>query len=172
MAVLRFEPNTPEQVTLKFPSGKHVDGRFGEQVMFSLMDGRIMYVPIIVEKQIQELQVKRGQTIEISKQQANGKTEWKVRRVEAAKPAPKPMAHANGHASPVAALLDRAESLDAPDVDPPSSQLEHALRIALAAAKSAEKYSQEIGHAVQFDKDDIRLMAQTLVINNSKGRAA
>lgn len=168
MAKLQFEANTPYQIQLKYPTGKHVTGQFGAQVMFSLVDGRVMYVPLIVEKQFIALQVRRGQTVELCKQQTGDKTEWKVKLIEAAKPTPKPM----GQAQPAAALLDQAESLDAPSIDPPSSQLEHALKIALQAAKSAEKYSHEIGHPVQFDKDDVRLMAQTLVINNSKGRAA
>jgi hypothetical protein len=183
MAILRFEPNVATQVRLKFPSGRHVDGKFGEQVMFSLLDGNIMYVPVIVEKQLQALQVRRGQPVEICKQQEDGKTEWKVALVKATSapaqpPAPKPAARAqangsNGHAKPQAAaeLLDGTQDLDHPDTDPPRSQLEHALKISLEAAKRAEQFSHQIGHPIQFDKDDIRLLAQTLVINN-RGRAA
>jgi len=186
MGILQWQANEPVQVQLKFPSGKHVEGKFGEQAMFSLLDGRVMYVPLIVEKQIQELGIKRGQPVEICKQQENGKTQWKVRRVQEKpveeKPQPKPAARAASNApdsnrkpQPAAELLDGAVSLDGPDVDvspdAAQSQLEHALKIALQAAKRAERFSQEIGHPVQFDTSDIRLMAQTLVINN-RGRAA
>ena len=155
MPVTRFEPNKPLAVRLKYPTGKHVTSKqYGtEQVMYSLLDGSLIYVPLIVEKQLAELNVKRGQRVEICKEQSNGKTEWKVRLQTAPQPA--------------AALADRAPDLDGyPDAPARlQTQLEDALKTALYALKKAEEYSVTIGHPVAFDKDDVRLVAQTLVIN-------
>ena len=44
MNILRFEANTPVQVALKFDGGRDVDGRFGPQVLYTLADGRLMYL--------------------------------------------------------------------------------------------------------------------------------
>jgi hypothetical protein len=185
MAILRFEANVPCRVQLKYQSGKPSEGKFGPQVMFSLMDGNIMYVPEIVSKLLLALQVRRGQPVEICKHQADGKTEWKVTRIEASQPAkaepepkaqttpnPKPNGRTNGHAQPAAALLEQAPNLDGPDVESYAERsLEQALRISLMAAKKAEEYGQTIGKPIQFDKNDVRAMAATLLING-RGRAA
>lgn len=180
MAILQWQANEPVQVQLKFQSGKHVAGRFGEQVMFSLMDGNIMYVPLIVEKHIQALQIRRGQPVEICKHQEDGKTEWKVRRIEAkpapsepnpAQPKPAVRAETNGKPQAAAELLEQTDSLDSAVESYAERNLEQALRISLMAAKKAEEYGASIGKPVQFDTADIRLMANTMLING-RGRAA
>ena len=42
--VLRFNTNIPVKLALESPYGKHVEGRYGEQVLYPLKDGRVMYV--------------------------------------------------------------------------------------------------------------------------------
>lgn len=170
MSITKFEANTPVRVALKFgAAGKRVAGQYGEQVLYSFTDGSIGYVPVIVEKKLQELAVKPGQQVEICKSKSNGKTEWKVSRAVS----DSPTASTERKPQAAARMLDGAPELDAPYVDDPALQtrLEYALKTALHAAKQAEEYSRTIDHPVVFDKDDIRLMAQTLVING-KGRAA
>jgi hypothetical protein len=44
-------------VALQSEAGKHVEGRYGEQVMFSLLGNRVMYVPPYVERR-REIEVK------------------------------------------------------------------------------------------------------------------
>lgn len=180
MSALKFEPNAPVTVALKYASGKHVTSKYfgGEQVMYSLLAGGVMYVPVIVEKQLQELNVKPGQPVEILKEQAEGQTRWTVKRIEQAR---KPMATAqNGQAA--ARIVDEAENLDGPDISTNAEtrdsvetiaerNLELALRISISAAKKAEEFGQQIGKPIQFDKNDVRSMALTLVING-RGRAA
>src|ERR1700686_496283 len=120
-SILKFEPNIPRQVSLKFPTGRHVNGQYGEQVMYSLECGSVMYVPIIVEKKLAELAVKKGQPIEICKAQENGKTEWQVRRIEDEHPNRKPQG--------VVQILNSSPSLDKlwkEDEDKPATRLEHA----------------------------------------------
>lgn len=173
MSITKFEANTPVRVALKFgAAGKHVTGKYGEQVLYSFTDGSVGYVPVIVEKKLQELAIKPGQAVEICKAKSNGKTEWKVSRVTPeTKPEAKPVPTRKPQGA--AALLDGAPELDGAYTHDPAiqTQLEFALKTALHAAKQAEEYSRTIGHPVVFDKDDVRLLAQTLVIN-AKGRAA
>lgn len=173
MSILKFEPNTPVRVSLKFPSGKHVKSKLygSEQVMYSFTDGSVGYVPQVVEQQIEEQGIRPGQEFEITRTQANGKTEWTV------SPIRKPQLVARildeqAEEFPDASSATPSGSQGSTPRKPPTTQLANALKTALAAAKDAEAYSVEIGHPVQFDKDDIRLMAQTLVINASKERAA
>ncbi len=84
--ILRFTTNLPEEVTLRSTSGKRVEGRYGEQMMFNLFDDRIMFVPLIVAERIRELDIGSGEAFEICKaevREGNRKwIEWKVRKLE------------------------------------------------------------------------------------------
>jgi len=62
-AILKFEINKPETISLMFPDGKNIVNKFNvEQVMFTLTDGRIMFVTPDVAQRIRLLDVKPGQT--------------------------------------------------------------------------------------------------------------
>jgi len=82
--IVKFPANTPVEVTLQSEAGKHVDGRYGEQVMYSLVDGTVMYVPPYVEQRFQELAIGAGETVLLCKKQTKegdrNKTEWSIRR--------------------------------------------------------------------------------------------
>jgi hypothetical protein len=52
---------------------------------------------------------------------------------------------------------------------PVTTKLEHALKTAISAAYSAEKYGAELGYVVRFDADAIKSMAITVLINMSEG---
>lgn len=79
MNKVQFETNMPEKVTLKFPVGhpanKIVDGRFGEQVYYSLADGRCMYLDLGIAQKLNLLEVAAGETVAICKR---GKGRWDV----------------------------------------------------------------------------------------------
>src|SRR5689334_8281925 len=84
--ILRFDTNVPVEVALRFNDGKHVEGRYGDQVMYSLDDERIIYVPPIVEQKIKDLQIEKGEPFEICKaevKRGNRRSiEWRVSRVD------------------------------------------------------------------------------------------
>lgn len=50
--ILRFNADVPVEVVLRWDEGKQVEGRYGQQVMFTLADGRIVYVPPVVASRI------------------------------------------------------------------------------------------------------------------------
>jgi hypothetical protein len=54
---VEFKPNMPVQLALSYSEGKIVSGRFGEQVMYSLADGRVMYLNFKVAEKINELEL-------------------------------------------------------------------------------------------------------------------
>src|ERR1035438_8413380 len=79
--VVKFQNNTPVEVTLQDEAGKRVEGRYGEQVMYSLLDNRVMYVPLYVEQRFQELAIAAGEPLVLCKQRdGRNRTEWSVKR--------------------------------------------------------------------------------------------
>jgi hypothetical protein len=62
MNKVEFAPNTPVQMALKFPNGKlDQTRRFGDQMFFTLVDGRCMYLNLDVAAKIDALGLKRGE---------------------------------------------------------------------------------------------------------------
>jgi hypothetical protein len=82
--VVKFPINTPVEVTLQDQAGKRVEGRYGEQVMYSLLDNRVMYVPPYVEQRLQELAIGAGELLLLCKQQVKegnrNRIQWSVKR--------------------------------------------------------------------------------------------
>ena len=60
-----FEANVPVTATLAYADGLKVQGRFGDQVMYSLADGRVMYVPPIVRDKLVELSIRQNEPFDI-----------------------------------------------------------------------------------------------------------
>src|SRR5271165_4375755 len=74
--ILRFEPNIPVQLSLKWTDGKPWDGKFGPQVLFSLTDGRTMFLPPDTAKQIALLGVEPGESFFICKRKNGTRNVW------------------------------------------------------------------------------------------------
>jgi hypothetical protein len=64
---LTFDPNVPQTVTLQYQEGKLVDGRFGQQVMFSLEGNQVMYLDLGVAQKINMLEPAVGESFVICK---------------------------------------------------------------------------------------------------------
>ena len=159
---IKFAANVPQEVALKYTDGIDTTGDYGPQVVFTLTDGRKMYLAPNVAEKLRLLKVRPGQKLRICKREitpGNSRSVvWEVEAVEIR----------------IGQMLDQAPDVHETYAEPPriGTQLEFALRTVLDAAVKAEAFSKEIGHPVQFDKDDIRSMAITLVINQSRERAA
>src|SRR6516165_8922714 len=79
---IHFQTNVPMEVALKYNDGKEVNGQYGDQVLYTLTDGRVMYVPPIVKKKIDELGIGRGEQFTITKAEKKNGTrrtiEWVI----------------------------------------------------------------------------------------------
>src|SRR6202521_1942463 len=79
---VQFQTNVPIDVALKYNDGKEVTGQYGDQVLYTLTDGRVMYVPPIVKKKIDDLGIGRGELFTITKAEKKSGTrrtiEWVV----------------------------------------------------------------------------------------------
>jgi len=73
---VEFEPNVPVEVALKFAgAGKIVSGRFGERVMFTLCDDRVMFLDLGPAQKVNELGPKPGEKFMLCKPGKKG-AEW------------------------------------------------------------------------------------------------
>jgi len=52
MRILRFEVNIPVRLALKCDGGRAVNGQYGPQVLYTLEDGRLMYLEPKVARRI------------------------------------------------------------------------------------------------------------------------
>jgi hypothetical protein len=146
-SIFKPEPNVQHEITLASPNGIEVRGNYGPQMLFSLSNHSRMYVPLEVGKEIQSLTLAPGQPFLLTKATRNGQRgfDWKVERKPAevltAAPAPQ---------------------------NRPTTQLESALKTAIAAAKEAEHFGTAIGYTVRFSEDSIRAMAITILIGTQR----
>jgi hypothetical protein len=81
-----FETNVPVSVVLAQTEGMDVQGRYGDEVMYNLQDGRVMFVPVSIRDEIRKLEVKPGEPLQVCKRQVEvlGEAciEWTVSRRE------------------------------------------------------------------------------------------
>jgi len=85
--ILRFEMNVPAEVALKEAGpGKPIEGRYGNRVMYTLADDRVMYVAPIVASRITDLGIQPGEVFQVRKQvKRQGRQrliEWHVERLQ------------------------------------------------------------------------------------------
>ena len=82
--ILRFEMNVPAEVALKYAGpGKAIEGRYGNRVMYTLADNRVMYVAPIVASRISHLGIQPWRTLpglQAGKAGQRKLIEWQVLR--------------------------------------------------------------------------------------------
>jgi hypothetical protein len=170
---VQFQTNIPIEIALKYGDGKEVSGQYGDQVMYTLTDDRVMYVPPIVKRRIEELGIGRGESFTLTKAEKKNGTrrtiEWLVaaggaeesdtqastqelngrqRRNGAASEA----VAGNGHARRPSASSDAKGFL----VTGQGQFLLQALAAAVDAAATTERYASACGMDLQFTSEDVR----------------
>jgi hypothetical protein len=99
MEKVQFTPNVPVPVALKYPEGKSVEGRFGDQMYYTLADGRCMYLDLDVAAKINLLDLRKGETFMMCKRWSGKKGEtpqWDVWRPPSGELPPPSAARAAG----------------------------------------------------------------------------
>jgi hypothetical protein len=64
-----FETNVPVPVALAQTEGMEAQGRYGDEVMYNLQDGRVMFVPLSIRDEIRKLEVKPGETLQVCRRE-------------------------------------------------------------------------------------------------------
>jgi hypothetical protein len=139
-------------VALQSSQGVVVEGRYGNRMMFSLVDGRVMYVPPIVATKIEAEGIAAGERFELCKAQIkNGhgrSVEWALRRLD-----------------PEEQLVDVAVDTPAPE-----TQLEHDLRVSTEMA-NATKANHELPESPDPAPAPVTLMTNGNGNGNGNGAA-
>jgi hypothetical protein len=87
--VVEFPPNTPITVALKYSQGITISGQYGERVMFTLTDGRVMFLAPEVAGRIESLGINVRESFTITRRGSaeNGvPVTWDIARVEGEQP--------------------------------------------------------------------------------------
>jgi len=175
-----FQTNIPVEVALKYGDGKDVNGQYGDQVLYTLMDGRVMYVAPIVRKQIEDLGIGRGELFTITKaEKKNGARrtiEWQVSanrrtasqrngesvadngRPAGAGPGKQPLGQPSGNGLVGPAMPAGAGA----------QFLKHALALAVDAVAEAERYAGTHGISIQFTSEDVREIGLRIYANAAR----
>jgi hypothetical protein len=154
-----------------------VTGQYGDQVLYTLTDGRVMYVPPIVKKKIEEAGIARGELFTITKAERKNGTrrtiEWLVANDTPGSPKTVPGTQGtNGAPQPtpgngagmVASHRSSQENRRAvPPGDPKGflatgqgQSLLQAFSAAIDLAASMERYASSCGVQLQFTSSDVR----------------
>ena len=183
---VQFQTNVPIDVALKYNDGKEVTGQYGDQVLYTLTDGRVMYVPPIVKKKIDELGIGRGELFTITKAERKNGTrrtiEWVVgtngsgdrkpqrrdQQPNGTAPAQRRggagSAPANGNGHRPSSLSDAKGFL----VTGHGQFLLQALAAAVDVASATERYAAACGLELQFTSEDLREIGLSIYTTGAK----
>src|SRR5262252_6764894 len=144
-----FQTNVPVTVALAYADGVQVEGRFGDQIMHTLADERIMYVPPVVRSKLVELGIQPREPFTICKaerKEGNRRfIEWQVKKdSNSDDQPPSETSPVNGQTN------DGLGAPKPPDGHAAVSSLQQALASSIDAAIAAEHYAAANGFSVRF----------------------
>jgi hypothetical protein len=188
--ILRFNINTPIELALRWDDGKRVEGRYGEQIMYTLDDNRVMYVPLVVANRIRELGIRAREIFEICKAEIHEENkrwiEWRVKKVEgprhptssanvtdaaAADLSTNAQNHRNGSTDYLAfEAADDGTLLPVPVAGAGIRAMELALSGAAEIAQRVESRARVRNYSLQFTSEDIRAIGLTMFIQAMRER--
>lgn len=178
--IVRFTTNRPVEVTLRRGGAKRVQGYYGPQMMYTLTDDRVMYVPLTVADRTRESDIRSGEPFEICKAEVrNGNRksiEWRVSRIEepqqpvsspnASVASARPTGNSNGRSNgaPRFEVAWDGTLLPVPVAGTAVTVMETALNAATDIAQRVERRASLNQRALQFSSDDIRAIGLTMFI--------
>jgi hypothetical protein len=170
---VQFQTNVTVEVALKYNDGKEVNGQYGDQILYTLTDDRVMYVPPIVKRRIEELGIGRGESFTLTKAEKKNGTrrtiEWLVSAGECGEREARARhqkvtgrerrnggvgeaVEGNGHVRRPTSSSDAKGFL----VSGQGQFLLQALAAAVDAAATTERYATACGMELQFTSEDVR----------------
>jgi hypothetical protein len=76
--IVRPEWNVPIECVLKFDQGVPVEGKFGDQVLYTLSDDSRLYVQPSVARQIEQLGIRRSMPFVLCKRKSGRSVAWEI----------------------------------------------------------------------------------------------
>ena len=164
---IAFQTNVPVTVALAYADGLPVEGRFGDQILYTLSDERVMYVPPVVRTKLVELGIQPSEPFTICKaerKEGNRRfIEWQVNKESNSddlSPSETP--------PPVTGKTNGPDNPKTSNGHSAVSHLQQALASSIDAAIAAEQYAATKGFSVRFGNEDLRAMALSLFIQHSR----
>jgi hypothetical protein len=190
---VKFQTNVPEHLSLAFSQGKEVSSQFGgDQVMFSLDDGRRMYLSPFVAAKIYEANISAHTPFTLCKREVTHgnrrSIEWEIQTHNNPAGAPvkttpaglthqatqaltraTPSANSNAYGDAPAWVNEPAPATVPPvTLDSNLVELMKAHMAAIDVAAMAERYAAEKGLAIRYTSEDVRCMAATIYIRQQE----
>lgn len=173
--VVEFPLNVPQTVALKYSQGKLVAGQYGERMLFTLTDGRAMFVSPQVAGQIEAAGINVRESFTITQAWDGAKTSprtWKVERLVGEQP--------NGTLVVPALPPERPEAKPAQRATSATPTPEEGSTRLIAESKAlVDAYAAVLDHALtthsgRVKPDEVKSIFLTCVINlaGSKRHAA
>jgi len=183
---LRLEVDQPVTASLLFDTPLPVQGRWGDQFMYTLETDsgeRVLYVDPAVRALIDELGIRRGDTFRIgkmSRRDGNRRgVEWKVRKLDPEAPAPQPREQTEaGHPRTDQQVANRPQPSTPAPAEPSSvpfagradgQVILSALVNMVDIVAAVEQYARAKGRELEFTSEDIRALTITSFIQRVRG---
>lgn len=158
--VLQLTPNIPQLVTLKYSTGMPCkNGR----LMYSLVDGRTLFLPPYIDERLKTAGIRAGQQFSMTMVAREGEaTDYELKPLSQPEPPP--------------VILNGIQPSGIPSAIPAPGSLrtDHSQRIlsqliaSIEVVKAAENFSTLIGRPVTFSPEDIRALAISCFISQSR----
>jgi hypothetical protein len=86
--VVDFPPNAPVTIALKYSQGRMVSSQYGERVMFTLIDGRVMFLDPEVAGRIETLGINVRESFSVTRSpgEKGDASTWAIARVAGEQP--------------------------------------------------------------------------------------
>lgn len=188
---VKFQTNVPEIIALAYAQGREVTSQYGgDQVMFSLDDGRRMYLPPFVAAKIYAAGIPAHREFALCKREVTHgnrrSIEWIIEDANAsvnpcqeATPArtqsehtqvatPRSKAPQTQNSAALAIAAQLAESLAQPPHDNAIDAMIAAHCRAIDVAIAAETYGRTKNFNVEYTAEDVRAIAATIFIEQNK----
>lgn len=150
----KFEVGRPTEVRLKYAAPFKVVSRGVPLWVYTTMQNQKFYAPAFFHGRIQSVNPKPGETLVITKR---SDSDWNVARAGSTRPAPADSGRREERPARIASQST------------PETRLAQALKTAVQAAASAEKFATELGYTCRFNSFDIRAMGISVLIGMENG---
>jgi len=87
--VVEFAPNVPVTVALKYNQGRRCNSQYGERMMYSTTDGRVMFLDIETAAQVEALGINVGESFSVTRKWsdlADSPATWEISRIPGEQP--------------------------------------------------------------------------------------
>jgi hypothetical protein len=177
METLRLTANRPEVIALAFQQGKpvtsHLTGE--EQMMFTLMGDRRIYLDTAIARKIDEMSLGKGEPFELTKcVDRNKKVTYEVRYLQQqeppqqTQPPARPSVQTQPSNSGSREVVHTQEQHNAPAAKTTGGKLMACFMSSIDAIAEAQAYATRRGLGITFTAEDVRAAAISAYITACK----